>query len=494
MATGIINNNQLSDEKRKKAFLLPDPYEETDIELETGMRYQFTVGMKPISEEYKKALNDLSEDYQNDKSSIIDLTALAKELMLADGEFYTIQFKEDRNRIPDKKTKEITSLYINDQTIDLSGRSFFFVLPLDIEANFNIVTDIDHFKETFDPKKTGKVKVDEKPVLKKKPLKQLKGFPILVNTESFTDVPDAISAKSFSVIPGTFYMLTLTKFFEGTDEKLELFVPLTKGVKYNFGKATHTANEFNKALSQIETSQSNDVYDEELIDILIISKEMDISPDDSILYTLLPIKKTGTQRSNNENVQSVLDVDGKNYIFNSNQKILLKLIVEQKTKINIQTDMEYVKDNFEPSTISLKVDNSNFAADIEEKSKNINTDPVFDIIVVNFDLNKYDIRPDSKTILEEKVVKVLNEDKRLYTTIKGYTDPLGNADYNKKLSENRAQAVKDFLAGKGVGENRIRTFSFGETQSLKYGVNWEDLTEKELQKHRKVEIKIYLPK
>ncbi|MFC2137838.1 OmpA family protein, partial [Bacteroidota bacterium] len=495
MATDVINNDQLTAKEREKAFLVPNPFEKTDIDLELGMRYQFTVGMEPISEEYKNALNDLSKDYQNDNSSIIDLTALAKELILSEGELYTIRFEKDRSQNSDKKSKEITSLYINDQIIDVEGRSFFFVLPLDIEANFNIITDIDHFKETFNPKKTGKVKVDEKPVLKEKPLEQLEGFPILINTESFSDAPEGIFAKNFSVISGTFYMLTLTKYFPGTDERLELFVPLTKGVKYNFGDETQTENQYNKALSQIKTGQErNNVTDEELIDILIISKEMDISPNDSILYTLLPIKSKGSQTTQEKDVQSVLDVDGKKYIFNSDQKIQLKLLLEENKKVNIQTDLNFVKENFEPSTIALKVDNSSFSINIEEESKNINTDPVFDVIVVKFDLNKYDIRPDSKSILEEKVVQVLNEDERLYVTIKGYTDPLGNADYNKKLSENRAQEVKNFLASNGIGENRIRTFSFGETQSLKYGVNWEDLSEEELQKHRKVEIKIYLPK
>jgi len=88
----------------------------------------------------------------------------------------------------------------------------------------------------------------------------------------------------------------------------------------------------------------------------------------------------------------------------------------------------------------------------------------------------------------------LKGDSRLYVTIKGYTDPLGDADYNEKLSRNRALAVKDFLASNGIGENRIRTFSFGESLSLQEGKDWEDLSEAELQKHRKVEIVIYLPK
>ena len=132
--------------------------------------------------------------------------------------------------------------------------------------------------------------------------------------------------------------------------------------------------------------------------------------------------------------------------------------------------------------------------DIKAKQKEVITDPVFDVIVVNFNLNDYSIRPDAKTILADKVIGVLKGDSRLYVTIKGYTDPLGDEAYNERLSKNRAQAVKDFLASNGIGESRIRTFSYGETLSLKPGEKWEDLSEAELAKLRKVEIVIYLPK
>jgi len=126
--------------------------------------------------------------------------------------------------------------------------------------------------------------------------------------------------------------------------------------------------------------------------------------------------------------------------------------------MNIQTDLAYVRENFDPSTIAVKVDTTSFNTNIKAKTKTVITDPIYDIIVVNFGLNDYTIRPDAKSILAEKVVQVLKNDSRLYVTIKGYTDPLGDAAHNKKLSQNRAQVVKDFLANNGIGESRIRTF------------------------------------
>jgi outer membrane protein OmpA-like peptidoglycan-associated protein/tetratricopeptide (TPR) repeat protein len=488
LAEGVIDNDKLSDAQRLKQFLSPKPFERTEIELEPGMRYQFTAGMKPISSDFKDELNAMSQEYQN-ANSTIDLTALAKELLLTEGEIYTIRFEKDEDRTGGR-LDENSILKVNDSEVDVARRSFFIVLPLDLEVNFNIQTDLNHFKETFKPKKVGKVTVDTETVNKKPVVQEWEGFPIAVNAETLQETSKTIKAKELIIIPGTTYMLTLIKSFPDTEEKVELFIPLTKGVKYNLGTEVESEDEFNQALSQMSSGSADD---EELIDISILSKALDIDKDDDIVFTLMPAKQFGGQQGA-RNVPTTLDVDGRKYYVTIFQKLHVKLKLEEDKKVNIQTDLAYVKENFEASAISLDVDTSSFTANIVEEEKNIITDPVFDVVVVNFDINQFAVRPDAKTIIDSKVVNELNADERLYVTIKGYTDPLGDAAYNEKLSRNRATAVKDYLSSKGVGENRIRTFSFGETESLKGGKNWEELSEAELQQYRKVEIVIYLPK
>ncbi len=496
LAVNIIYNDKLSPEKKEKAFLSPSPFQKTEIRLQKGMRYQFMAGMKPISNDYKNALRELSKSYQNTNSDAIDLTALARELKLNEGEVYTIRFVRNENQFPGNNAKEESNLFINGETIPVSGETFFIVLPLDIQSNFNIETDIAHLKETFNPKKTGTVTVDATPVIKEEVVELPQGFPILVNTESFSDIAPGreILATELSIIPGSMYILT----FDRTDapkEDLGVVIPLTKGVKYNLGTETQSQSDYNKALAQMVAPQTGtDAANEELIDISVLSKELDVMSEKDIVFNLVPARQFASQTADTRNILTTLSVDGRKYYVTNRVKMQVNLKLRQDQKMNIQTDLDYVKENFEPATIAMKVDTTSINKDLNEKKKTIITDPVFDVIVVNFNLNDYSIRPDAKAILADKVIQVLKSDSRLYVTIKGYTDPLGDEAYNEKLSKNRAQAVKDFLASNGIGENRIRTFSYGETLSLKAGERWEDMSEAELAKLRKVEIVIYLPK
>ena len=78
-----------------------------------------------------------------------------------------------------------------------------------------------------------------------------------------------------------------------------------------------------------------------------------------------------------------------------------------------------------------------------------------------FDFNKAVLRPEGKAKLDESVAKI-KALKLEVVLIVGHTDRIGKDDYNQKLSEKRAAAVKEYLVAKGLEANRVYTEGKGE--------------------------------
>ena len=79
---------------------------------------------------------------------------------------------------------------------------------------------------------------------------------------------------------------------------------------------------------------------------------------------------------------------------------------------------------------------------------------------VNFDLNKSSLTSTAKANLD-KLVPVFNQYPDTNIQIYGYTDSTGAADYNLKLSDQRAASVKAYLASKGLVATRFVTTGLG---------------------------------
>ncbi|MEK6729642.1 MAG: OmpA family protein [Planctomycetota bacterium] len=79
---------------------------------------------------------------------------------------------------------------------------------------------------------------------------------------------------------------------------------------------------------------------------------------------------------------------------------------------------------------------------------------------VTFDYKKWDIKEKFNSNLGN-IVEVLQKNPGLRVRIEGHTDNIASMDYNIKLSQKRAQAVKNYLVAKGIAESRITTAGFG---------------------------------
>lgn len=81
-------------------------------------------------------------------------------------------------------------------------------------------------------------------------------------------------------------------------------------------------------------------------------------------------------------------------------------------------------------------------------------------IVIYFRYNANELSDDALIKLDE-AAEIMTQNPDADIIIKGYTDTIGNYDYNKGLSLFRANIVKSFLAGKGINPGKIKTIGMG---------------------------------
>ena len=81
---------------------------------------------------------------------------------------------------------------------------------------------------------------------------------------------------------------------------------------------------------------------------------------------------------------------------------------------------------------------------------------------VKFPVEGSDLSPEAKTRLMDFVQKLKGDNKNVYLEIQGHTDATGPRDLNRRLGEERAEAVRLFMNEQGVALNRMSTISYGQ--------------------------------
>lgn len=90
---------------------------------------------------------------------------------------------------------------------------------------------------------------------------------------------------------------------------------------------------------------------------------------------------------------------------------------------------------------------------------------IVNISDVLFDFNKYTLKPGARETMA-KVSGILLAYPGLKIQLEGYTDSVGSDDYNQKLSEQRAESVRDYLIGQGVPGDTVSAVGFGKTNPV----------------------------
>ncbi|MBS1948483.1 MAG: PD40 domain-containing protein [Bacteroidetes bacterium] len=153
---------------------------------------------------------------------------------------------------------------------------------------------------------------------------------------------------------------------------------------------------------------------------------------------------------------------GRNYAFNVNRNGYL-----------------FFSENF---SLSHKAPDSTYNIDIPLQP--IETNAMVVLKNIFFDVNKYDIKPESHVELDE-VVALMKENPSVKIEIDGYTDNVGKPSDNQKLSQDRAKSVVSYLSAKGISTTRLSFKGFGETNPVA-----DNGTEEGRAKNRRTELKV----
>jgi outer membrane protein OmpA-like peptidoglycan-associated protein len=86
---------------------------------------------------------------------------------------------------------------------------------------------------------------------------------------------------------------------------------------------------------------------------------------------------------------------------------------------------------------------------------------------VHFDFDKATIQPRSFPLLDQVARVLIEHPEIVMVTIEGHTDGRGTAEYNRDLSQRRAESVRGYFIQKGVAPERMEARGFGEDRPLR---------------------------
>lgn len=101
-----------------------------------------------------------------------------------------------------------------------------------------------------------------------------------------------------------------------------------------------------------------------------------------------------------------------------------------------------------------------------------------------FDFNKYELKAESQAELD-KVIQLLSDNPTIRIEISGHTDNIGSDLENKKLSENRAKAVVNYLVENGIVRERLTSKGYGSDRPVS-----SNETEEGRAMNRRTELKV----
>jgi len=166
-----------------------------------------------------------------------------------------------------------------------------------------------------------------------------------------------------------------------------------------------------------------------------------------------------------ETVSFVSKKDKKSYSGITKENGKFEMLVPEGDKYDVQYKAFTENESYNVMDIPSVEGTVNFEYDLV-----INPPKTYTLNDVFFDTGKSTLKPESAKELN-KLAEYLQLKKNLKVEIAGHTDNVGNAAANQNLSEDRANAVRDFLIKKGIAAARVTAKGYGDTQPVADNTN-----------------------
>ena len=209
-------------------------------------------------------------------------------------------------------------------------------------------------------------------------------------------------------------------------------------------------------------------------------RDIELEPEKvKVLINVADLKNNSKVRSRilirNKSRDEVIEVSGNEYV---------TLRAGDRYEIEATSDQGYAFNSTTLDLTNVDSDEEVATADVSMKLMKLEENAKLELKDILFESNSFQLSEISFIELE-RVIKLMKENPKLKVEIAAHTDDVGSDDYNRSLSDKRAQSVVDYLIDNQIPMERFVARGYGEAQPLVANDSEENKA-----KNRRVELKV----